>query len=78
MLPTVNTNTALAKEIKPAKLCFEHIGGKLGMLLMEAFIEKEWIAKINPKDKHYYITDKGQKELTKWGLDLSKIKPEKL
>jgi DNA-binding PadR family transcriptional regulator len=66
------------KESKPAKICFEHIGGKLGMLLMDTFIEKNWIAKDNPKDKHYYITDKGQKEFTKMGIDLSQIESERL
>lgn len=30
---------------KPAKLCYEHLGGKLGQLLKETFIEKNWIAK---------------------------------
>jgi hypothetical protein len=64
------------KDIKPAKLCFEHIGGKLGMLLLDAFIEKGWIAKGNPAGKHLYITEKGQKEFTKMGLDLSQIKSE--
>lgn len=66
------------KDIKPAKLCFEHIGGKLGELLLETFIEKKWIAKENPINKHFYITEKGQKEFTKMGIDLSQIKPEKL
>ncbi len=47
------------KEVKPAKLCFEHIGGKLGMLLMDLFKEKKWIAKNKSRDKHFYITDKG-------------------
>jgi DNA-binding PadR family transcriptional regulator len=69
---------ATTKEIKPAKLCFEHIGGKLGMLLMDTFIEKNWIAKNKPKDKYYYITDKGQKEFAKMGIDLSQIESEKL
>jgi DNA-binding PadR family transcriptional regulator len=67
-----------SKDTKPAKLCFKHIGGKLGMLLLDTFIEKKWIAKENPTDKHFYITDKGQKEFTKMGLDLSQIKLEKL
>lgn len=66
------------KDTKPAKLCFEHIGGKLGMLLLDTFIEKSWIAKENPTDKHFYITDTGQKEFTKIGIDLSQIKDEKL
>ncbi|TDE07968.1 ArsR family transcriptional regulator [Dyadobacter psychrotolerans] len=64
--------------IKPAKVCFEHIGGKLGNLLLEAFVEKGWIAKVNPDDKHYYITDIGQEEFTKFGIDLSLIKSEKI
>jgi hypothetical protein len=32
---------------KTAKLCYEHIGGKLGSLLLEQFIEKGWLAKEN-------------------------------
>jgi DNA-binding PadR family transcriptional regulator len=65
-------------EIKPAKLCFEHIGGKLGELLLNAFIQKQWIAKQNPLSKHFYITEKGKKEFTELGIDLSQIKPEHL
>lgn len=61
---------------KPAKTCYEHIGGKLGQLLLEQFVEKGWIAKGNPADRHYYITEKGQEEFTKLGLDLSQIKEE--
>jgi len=61
---------------KPAKPCYEHIGGKLGQLLLEQFVEKGWIAKDNPADQQYYITDKGVEEFTKLGLDLSQIKAE--
>ncbi len=63
---------------KPAKMCFGHIGGKLGIMLMETFADKGWITKDKPTDKHFYITDKGQKEFTKLGLDLSQIKSEEL
>jgi len=66
------------KDIMPAKRCFEHIGGKLGELLLETFIEKKWIAKESDASKHFYITEKGQKEFAKMGLDLSQIKNEKL
>ncbi|MDR6486586.1 putative transcriptional regulator [Chryseobacterium vietnamense] len=61
---------------KPAKVCYEHIGGKLGQLLLEQFVDKGWIAKENPADRNYYITEKGQEEFTKMGLDLSQIKTE--
>ncbi|MFH6994495.1 ArsR family transcriptional regulator [Flavobacterium sp. FlaQc-48] len=68
-----NSNTG-----KPAKMCYEHLGGKLGQLLKETFTEKGWIAKKNPTDKHFYITDLGQKEFEKLGVDLSQIKSEDL
>jgi DNA-binding PadR family transcriptional regulator len=64
--------------VKPAKMCYEHIGGKLGQLLAETFIEKGWIAKNKPTDKHFYITNLGEKEFGKLGLDLSQIKSENL
>ncbi|MDQ7961267.1 ArsR family transcriptional regulator [Flavobacterium lindanitolerans] len=59
---------------KPAKKCYEHIGGKLGMLLLEQFIAKSWLAKEKPDDKNFYITDIGILEFTKLGIDLSQIK----
>lgn len=65
-----------ADSIKPAKTCFGHLGGKLGIMLMENFADKGWIAKEKSTDKHFYITELGQKEFTKLGLDLSQIKLE--
>lgn len=59
---------------KPAKVCYEHIGGRLGKLLLEQFISKGWLAKNNSTDKQYYITEKGVLEFTKLGIDLSQIK----
>lgn len=63
---------------KPAKMCYKHIGGKLGQLLVENFAEKGWIAKNKATDKNYYITDLGQKEFEKLGIDISQIKSEDL
>ncbi|HJT73540.1 MAG TPA: hypothetical protein VJ720_05965 [Chitinophaga sp.] len=59
---------------RPAKMCYSHIGGKLGQLLAEAFLEKGWIAKEGPDSKHFYITPAGEKELTRMGIDLTQIK----
>ncbi|KAF2333810.1 ArsR family transcriptional regulator [Flavobacterium daemonense] len=63
-------------KVKPAKICYEHIGGKLGQLLAITFAEKGWIAKENPADKHFYITEIGIIEFGKLGIDLSEIKLE--
>jgi len=63
---------------KPAKLCYTHLGGKLGTLLLDKFVENNWLAKEKPTDKHFYITEKGHKEFTKLGIDVSQIKSEEL
>lgn len=63
---------------KPAKACYDHLGGKLGALLLEQFIDKGWIAKEKSGDKYFFITDKGEQEFAKLGVDLSQIKSEKL
>lgn len=57
----------------PAKTCYTHLGGKLGMLLMEAFIEKGWIAREKEKDKHFFITEKGEQGFRKLGIDLDEL-----
>lgn len=69
---------AAETKMKPVKLCYRHIGGKLGVLLTQAFIEKKWVAKSNSGEKHYHITAKGEKELAKLGIDLSQIIPESI
>jgi len=62
------------KEINiPAKMCYSHLGGKLGNLLMEAFIDKGWIAHEKGTAKNYYVTPKGEKEFSKLGVDLTQI-----
>jgi len=61
-------------QMKPAKLCYEHIGGKLGQLLLQQLISKGWLAKTDPTDKNFYITELGATELTAFGIDLSQIK----
>lgn len=66
------------QNIKPAKKCYEHLGGKLGELLLETFADKNWIAKKEPSDKHFYITELGEKEFAKLGVDLTKIKSEEV
>lgn len=66
----------MSDKAKPAKMCYEHIGGKLGMLLADTFINKGWIARQAETDKHFYVTPEGEKELTKLGIDMAQIKEE--
>lgn len=59
---------------KQAKLCYEHIGGKLGELLFQSFIAKGWLIKDELGKKDFYITEKGAKGFSELGLDLSQLK----
>lgn len=61
-------------EKKHAKLCYEHIGGKLGNLLFEAFVAKGWLAKEELGQKDFYITEVGLQKFKNLGIDLSQIK----
>jgi hypothetical protein len=61
----------------PAKMCYSHIGGKLGTLLMETFLDKGWLKKNADDDKHFHVTSKGETEFKKLGVDVSQIRTEK-
>ncbi len=47
-------------------------------MLLEKFVENGWLTKDNQSDKHFYITEKGNVEFGKLGIDISQIKDEKL
>ncbi|SJZ36743.1 ArsR family transcriptional regulator [Sediminibacterium ginsengisoli] len=68
----MNRNTLVI----PAKKCYDHLGGKLGTLLLNSFIEKGWIAATDTSDAHFYVTEKGVEAFTRMGVDLSRIKQE--
>lgn len=60
-----------------AKRCYGHLGGKLGDLLFERMLNLEWFKPTEEKSTVYEITEKGCNELTKLGIDLSKLKKER-
>jgi hypothetical protein len=61
-------------EKKHAKLCYEHIGGKLGELLLQKFIANGWFVKDELNKKELCITEKGTKGFFELGIDLSQVK----
>lgn len=58
---------------KHVKLCYEHIGGKLGELLLQSFIARGWLVRETGK-KEFYLTETGAEGLTRLGIDLSQLK----
>ena len=61
-------------EKKHAKLCYEHIGGKLGELLLQKFVANGWLIKDELNKKEFYITEKGTKGFVELGINLSQLK----
>lgn len=60
----------------PVKLCYSHIGGRLGSIMTEHYIEKGWIKQSADNERLYYVTAKGKKIFTEMGIDLSLIPEE--
>ena len=60
----------------PVKLCYSHIGGRLGSMLTDHYIEKGWIKQSAGNERFYYVTKKGKKIFTEMGIDLSLIPEE--
>ena len=60
-------------EIKNAKLCYKHLGGKLGELLLDYLIKEQWLVKTPLSAENYSLSDKGVAELLKAGIDVSKF-----
>lgn len=72
---SMKENTTATGHI-PAKPCYEHLGGKLGDLLMQRFIELGWMERNGPAERHYHLTPEGENGFGKLGVDLSRIKRE--
>ncbi len=70
--------TSISKNEIPVKPCYSHVGGKLGSLLMEQFIQNGWIKKSATNERLYYITTKGKSGFTDMGIDLSLIPSEQI
>jgi predicted transcriptional regulator len=57
------------KKMKGRK-CYDHLGGKLGALLLNNLLEKNWIELEEDKTTVYIITEKGKKEFKKMGIEI--------
>ena len=58
-----------SKEIKGRK-CYDHLGGKLGAILLNNLLENNWIELEEDKTTVYIVTEKGKKKLKKMGIEI--------
>ena len=52
------------------KKCYDHLGGKLGAVLLLFYLEQGWLEPEEGKTTIYKITKKGYSEFAKMGLEL--------
>lgn len=50
--------------------CYDHLGGKLGAMLLDLFIANEWICLAEGKSTVYILTPKGEKAFAEIGLKI--------
>ncbi len=74
MAATKTTN----KKAVPVKMCYSHVGGRLGNLLAETFVTKGWIKQAEGNERLYHVTTKGKKAFKDMGVDLSLIPEENI
>ena len=58
-----------SKEIKGRK-CYDHLGGKLGAILLNNLLENNWIELEEDKTTVYIVTEKGKEKLKKMGIEI--------
>jgi DNA-binding transcriptional ArsR family regulator len=53
-----------------ARICYDHLAGRLGIALTEALVKQGWLKFIN---KQYDVTPRGQRNLEKFGINVSHL-----
>jgi predicted transcriptional regulator len=59
-------------KILKAKSCFGHLGGALGNRLFERLLELNWFEREEDTSTVYRLTEKGQEEFARLGVDFLK------
>ncbi len=62
-----------ARAVRAARMCYNHLAGKLGVALSQALVEKEVLAKV---DGGYLVTEHGERWLQEVGIDCSALKQQ--
>ncbi len=55
--------------LRLSRSCYQHLAGTIAVQIRQAMIHKEWLT----GDQQYHLTELGQTELKKIGLDIEKI-----
>lgn len=67
-------DSSRAEKIKIARTCYDHLAGKLGVRLTEAFMEKEYL--VEDQD-NFLVTHKGEKFFYEFDIDLQALRQKR-
>jgi len=66
--------SATAEAVRAARMCYNHLAGKLGVSLSEALVDKRIL---DAFDEGYLITDGGKQWMHEFGIDSSDFKKQR-
>ena len=60
-----------ASELRLARTCYHHLGGRLAVVITQAFLDRGWLFE---DGLSYHLTDLGETRFTGLGVDLTELK----
>jgi hypothetical protein len=63
-----------AEALRGARTCYDHLAGRLGVAILDAFLERRWLIRAAPG---YSVTTSGQRALRLAGVDVSGLKSQR-
>ncbi|WP_060207261.1 ArsR/SmtB family transcription factor [Sporosarcina koreensis] len=67
-------NFSRAEKVRIARTCYDHLAGKLGVSLTEAFIQKGYLAE---GENDFLVTDKGEKFFSDFDINLDVLRNQR-
>ncbi|MGV3487733.1 MAG: ArsR/SmtB family transcription factor [Tuberibacillus sp.] len=71
--PRINSlkDSSRAEKVRHARTCYDHLAGKLGVLLTEAFLQKGYLI---DDEVDFLVTEMGEKYFHDFGIDLDALR----
>jgi DNA-binding transcriptional ArsR family regulator len=69
--PMMHPDFSRVKPLRDARMCYDHLAGRLGVSLAETFLERDWVSL---HDRDFSLTEEGRKKFEKYlRIDWSSI-----
>ena len=69
--PSMRSDISRVKPLREARMCYDHLAGRLGVSLAETFLKRDWVSL---HDRDYSVTEEGRKRFEEYlRIDWSSI-----